>query len=146
MIRIMPRQWVLNPLFDYIYHVFRWLVIILGFQILTSGQILAEAFKVVNLVEHFRMHREEGEGMGLIRFIRMHYFDPTHESSDPVKHQQLPLHQTVVHVSLAVGVAPETVSLPDLARESEIGFHSRVASFHPQHEQVSVFQPPRSIG
>jgi hypothetical protein len=63
-----------------------------------------------------------------------------------VKHQQLHLHQTIVHVSLALGVAPETVSLPTMARESENGFHPRVASFHPQHEQVSVFQPPRSIG
>lgn len=124
----------------------RLLAYILAFQILTSGQVLAEALKVVNLVEHFQMHREEGEDMGLVRFIRMHYFDPTHESSDPVKHRQLPLHQTAVHVTVAMGTTPEPVHLPSPAREAEPGLHARVPSFHPQYDRVSVFQPPRING
>jgi len=126
--------------------VFRWLLIILGFQILTSGQILAETVKVVNLVEHFRMHREEGEDMGLLRFIRMHYFDPSHERSDPVKHQQLPLHQTVIHVTVALGNASDPHSIPSIDWEAEKGYRPLVSSFHTQFEQVSVFQPPRFIG
>jgi hypothetical protein len=118
----------------------------MAFQVLTSGQVLAEAVKVVNLIEHFQMHREEGEGMGLLRFIRMHYFDPSHERSDPVKHQQLPLHQTVIHFAMAAGIVSEPATLPPIAWELEKGFHSRVSSFIPQHERVSVFQPPRIPG
>lgn len=131
---------------DYIYPVTRLFAYVLAFQVLTSGQVLAEFVKVANLVEHFRMHRDIGDGLDLGTFIRMHYFDPAHEGSDPVEHRQLPLHQSGIHVVVASNPNVASIVLPSIPAESDPDFLSTVTQFRSRPDRGSVFQPPRIHG
>lgn len=131
---------------DYIYRVTRVFTYVLAIQVLTSGQVLAEFVKVANLVEHFRMHRDIGDGLDLAAFIRMHYFDPAHEGSDPVEHRQLPLHQSTIHVVVASNPNVAFVGLPLIPAESDPDFLSTAPQFHSRPDLGSVFQPPRILG
>ena len=121
----------------------RLLTIILAIQLSTSGLLFAEVVKVVNLIEHYRMHNRGPEGMALLSFIRLHYFDTRHEQSDPVKHSQLPLHQTnTVQYSVYLQTL-ETIRLPEPALGSAPEQHPRNSSHRSRSAEITIFQPPR---
>jgi hypothetical protein len=120
------------------------LFIILALQVLTSGQTLAELMKVVNLLDHFRMHVKSGEVKDLAEFIQLHYFDPVHEQSDPSHHKHLPLQQVTPHISSVFSYVMESVCipLPEFATFETPAVHT--SGFLPQTHPLSVFQPPRA--
>ncbi|MCE2834277.1 MAG: hypothetical protein LW694_07830 [Chitinophagaceae bacterium] len=122
----------------------KWLLTILAFQVLSSGQALGELMKVVNLLDHYRMHIRKGEVRDLSEFIRLHYFDPVHERSDPARHRHLPLQQATLHHVSVLAVSAESVSIPSI--EGHIQEAPKVSStgFHSQQVPMSVFQPPRA--
>jgi|GEM_PF-644123 hypothetical protein len=129
----------------YLHPVRRLLFLVLSVQLLSSGQFLGEAVKVLNLLDHYRMHRGRGEVSDLAGFIHMHYFDPEHRRSDPDRHERLPLQhpspnplpacQPVVAAPALGGPCP---SLPPSQVPQEQHRRAVSASF-------DIFQPPRTV-
>lgn len=119
-------------------------LIILAAQLLTSGQVLGELIKVVNLIDHYSMHIKSGEVNGLAEFIQLHYFNPEHEQSDPTRHRHLPLQQVTSHVVNVLAVSTDPVSLPPLESHLQNMPGARSCGFSPQQVPISIFQPPRA--
>ena len=123
----------------------RVLIFILSFQILTAGQLLGEILKTVNLVQHFRMHLESGEVGSLAEFLRLHYFDPNHQASDPQQHERLPLQQASPHAGFVFHLQTEVPLLSGISQSE----HRTGSSFHtvslPANNPSSIFQPPRLL-
>jgi hypothetical protein len=124
--------------------VIRLFTFILALQILTMGQALGELVKLANLYEHFQMHRSMGGGMDLSNFIRMHYFDPEHQQSDPDTHRQLPLQQAGCHVNFVFQYPDEPMSLPLIGSPEISAFHPCMTDMSPQYTHINIFQPPRT--
>ena len=123
----------------------RWIAFILSIQIMTSGQALGEVVKLANLADHYRMHILANQGMTLMDFIRLHYFDPSHEASDPSKHQHLPLHLGTSLVSIIGFIRTESITLPEPLAVVLSSFHSLQQDIAPQSTLIDIFQPPRSL-
>lgn len=118
--------------------------LLLALQVLSSGQFLGEGVKSLNLVEHYLMHRSRGEVSGLSEFIRMHYFDPGHRRSDPLRHDHLPLQQASANplpacqpVAPPPAIAGPGPSLPPSPVPQEQHRRAVCPSF-------DIFQPPRT--
>jgi hypothetical protein len=111
---------------------------------LSSGQALGELMKVVNLIDHYTMHIRSGEVSDLAEFIQLHYFDPEHEQSDPVRHRHLPLQQITPHIVIVLAVSSETVAIPSIENLLQESPKASSTAFLPQQHPMSVFQPPRA--
>jgi len=122
----------------------RWIAFILSIQIISSGQALGEVVKLANLADHYSMHTLANEGMTLTDFIRLHYFDPSHEASDPAKHQHLPLHLGTSLVSIIGCIRIESIDLPEPISTVLTSYHSLQHDIAPQGILIDIFQPPRS--
>lgn len=109
------------------------------------GQGLGEVVKMANLFDHFKMHRETGGGMGLTDFIRLHYFDPEHQNSDPDSHRQLPLQQMACHLNFVFQCPEEPISLSCVETSCVSAFHASMKDMSPQYEHINIFQPPRTV-
>jgi hypothetical protein len=118
-------------------------LLILAAQLLTSGQVLGELMKVINLIDHYSMHIKSGEVHGLAEFIQLHYFNPEHEQSDPARHRHLPLQQMTSHVVNVLAVSADPVSIPSLESHLQDTPVVRNSGFFPQQVPFSIFQPPR---
>jgi hypothetical protein len=129
---------------DYLTLVRKLVLIILASQLLTSGQVLGELMKVVNLIDHYTMHMKSGEVHGLSEFIQLHYFNPEHEQSDPVRHRHLPLQQLTAHAVVVLAVSADPVSIPSVESHLQDTPSVRSSDFFPQQVPLSVFQPPRA--
>lgn len=117
---------------------------ILAIQILSSGQALGEVMKVVNLLDHFRMHIRSGEVRDLAEFIQLHYFDPEHERSDPARHRHLPLQQVTSHMITVLAVSAESVNIPSVDLHLQKAPQASSMGCHSRQVPMSVFQPPRA--
>ncbi len=122
----------------------RWIAFILSIQIISSGQALGEVVKLANLADHYRMHTLANERMTLMDFIRLHYFDPSHEASDPAKHQHLPLHLGTNLVNIIGCIRIESIALPEPVSTVLSSYHSLQHDIAPQGILIDIFQPPRS--
>ncbi len=123
----------------------RWIAFILSLQIMSSGQALGEVVKLANLADHYSMHTLTNQGMTLMDFIRLHYFDPSHEASDPAKHQHLPLHLGTSFVSIIGCIRSESIALPEPIAVILSSYHSLQHDIAPQSTLIDIFQPPRSM-
>jgi hypothetical protein len=57
-----------------------------------KGGIFAELCLLPNMLEHYDEHYKEANGdLDVLEFIRLHYFNHDHPSSDPSHHTGLPL-------------------------------------------------------
>jgi len=118
------------------------LFVLFSLQIISAGYLPAELMKMGNLYQHFQMHRQQGSDMGLVTFIRLHYFDPAHESSDPQNHQSLPMQGG--HLVSVVFHQPASEIIIHPTIESGITIYSRMKDpGSSKGNPISVFQPPR---
>jgi hypothetical protein len=118
------------------------LLVLLCLQIISAGYLPAELMKMGNLYQHFKMHQEQGIEMGLVSFIRLHYFDPEHQSSDPQNHQSLPMQGG--HLISIVFHQPVSDIIIHPTSVSRITTYSRMEdSGYSKGNPISVFQPPK---
>lgn len=118
-------------------------IIILSLQILSSGQFLNELVKFKNLFEHYQEHQQNGSILDFAGFIRLHYFDPRHEGTDPKNHDSLPLHQTCVCMNFVFQTPVEvlTISYPEVIAGKT--YFTEYSDFLPLFNISAIFQPPR---
>jgi hypothetical protein len=118
-------------------------IIILSLQILSSGQFLNELLKFRNLIGHYQEHQQNGSIIDFAGFIRLHYFDPMHEGTDPKNHDSLPLHQSSVYMNFVFQSPVEvlTISYPEF--NSGISYFTEYSDFLPQYNCSAIFQPPK---
>ena len=69
----------------------RILVWILVLQFATGHNLLVELTRMPQLLEHYRIHRQETPDLTLGKFLWLHYCNSQHEQADG-RHSQLPLH------------------------------------------------------
>lgn len=118
------------------------LLVLLSLQIISAGYLPAELMKMGNLYQHFQMHRQQGNNMGLVTFIRLHYFDPAHQSSDPQNHERLPMQGG--HLASVVFQQPALEIIIHPTVESRITIYSRMEDpGYSKGNPISVFQPPK---
>lgn len=120
------------------------LVFLLALQVVSAGYLPAELIKVGNLYRHFMEHRETGGGIGLLQFVRLHYFDPKHQASDPLTHETLPLQQTTGHILTIIFQSPsEPIHIPGYGDVTAVHFVIPPSGALPDGTPGFVFQPPR---
>ena len=119
--------------------------IILSLQIITSGNFLGELVKFNSLIEHFVEHEKGSNPLTIMQFLKLHYFNPKHESSDPKRHASLPLHQSSISFSVVYNSPADPLQLGPFPEIFSIDFTPINKGLTPQYNQVSVFQPPRII-
>jgi hypothetical protein len=117
--------------------------IILAFQIISSGNFLNEIIKVNSLMEHFSEHAKGKNPLGLVQFIKLHYFDTKHQNSDPKRHASLPLYQPTAEFSIAFQSPIEIFQMNVFLENISADYNPTNKALLPQFNQVSVFQPPR---
>lgn len=120
----------------------RILVWILVLQFATGHNLLVELMRMPQLLEHYRIHRQETPGLSLGQFLWLHYCNSQHEQADG-RHTQLPLHS-------ASGIVAEiTVPHPPVFEEF-IGPAGRAKNtvtvadefLHLTAPDSGVFRPP----
>jgi hypothetical protein len=131
-----------NP---YIYAVRRLLLLVLSIQIVSSGQAIGELVKVFNLVDHYLMHRGRGEVSSLADFIRMHYLDPEHRRSDPVRHDRLPLQHPSSNPLPACHTGIPAIHIAGMAPSDAPAMTPRNQRHSPLLRCIDIFQPPRTV-
>jgi hypothetical protein len=119
--------------------------IILSLQIITSGNFLGELVKFNSLIEHFVEHEKGSNPLTMMQFLKLHYFNPQHESSDPKRHASLPLHQSNISFTVVYNSPADPIQLAPFSEIFSKDFTPINKGLTPQHKQVSVFQPPRVI-
>lgn len=117
----------------------------LSVQILSSGQVLGETVKVINLVDHYLMHRSRGEVSDLADFIRMHYLDPEHRRSDPVRHDHLPLQHPSTNPIPACHTGIPAIHISGIAPSDAPELTPRDQAHSPLIRCFDIFQPPRTV-
>jgi len=123
----------------------RIIFIILSIQIISSGNFLSELVKFNSLIEHFIEHEKGSNPLTMVEFLKLHYFNPNHESSDPKRHASLPLHQSNISFTVVYNSPADPLQLGPFPVTSSIKFTLISKGLTPQYKQVSVFQPPRII-
>jgi len=123
----------------------KFVFIILSLQIITSGNFLSELVKFNSLIEHFVEHEKGSNPLTMMQFLKLHYFNPKHESSDPKRHASLPLHQSNISFTVVYNSPADPILLASFPEIFSIDFTPINKRLTPQYKQVSVFQPPRVI-
>ncbi len=120
------------------------MVFLLALQVVSAGYLPAELIKVGNLYSHFMEHREAGMQMSLVQFVRLHYFDPKHQASDPQTHETLPLQQATGHLLTIVFQSPaEPIHISGYGDITAIHFTLPPSKALPDGTPGVIFQPPR---
>ena len=121
------------------------LLIVIAFQIVTAGNFLTEVVKINYLVHHYYDHERGGASLGIIGFLKLHYFDRIHEDSDPKNHESLPLHHTSLQSNLVYSAPAESISIDAFIEPVSIDFNPIEKAMFPQFSHLSIFQPPRFV-
>ena len=120
------------------------ILVILSIQILSSGMFLDEVFRVHKLVTHFLEHHEADHSIGLTQFIRLHYFDPRHDRTDPTNHASLPLHNHAdAPVSIVFKGQIEQIHVAFSVTAPLRKFRSASVDVSGHSPLGAIFQPPR---
>ncbi len=73
------------------------IVILLSIHLVSGNTFLSELTKFTDLIEHFQEHQQKDASINWLTFLKMHYFDAQHQSSDQ-HHQHLPFqHHSSFH-------------------------------------------------
>lgn len=120
-------------------------LIIIAIQVISSGSFLTESMKIHSLIQHFFDHENGGSPIGIIGFLRLHYFDSKHENADPKKHQSLPLHHTTLQNNLVYSTPSESMSIDSLIELVSIDLNPIEKAMFSQFNHFSIFQPPRLV-
>ncbi len=123
----------------------RIIFIILSIQIISSGNFLTELVKFNSLIEHFIEHEKGSNPLTMVQFLKLHYFNSKHESSDPKRHASLPLHQSNISFTVVYNSPADPIQLAPFPEIFSKDFTPINKGLTPQYKQVSVFQPPRVI-
>lgn len=121
----------------------RFLILILAVQVVSAGYLPAELIKMGNLYRHFMEHRSNGGGITLADFIQLHYFDESHEGSDPKNHASLPLHQTGHLLTIVSQQNEESIQVGISHVAVRVKFALPMQSSLPTGNPAAIFQPPR---
>ena len=122
----------------------RVLVFLLALQVVSAGYLPAELIKVGNLYRHFMEHREAGSEISLLQFVKLHYFDPKHQASDPLTHETLPLQQATGHLLTIVFQSPtEPIHIICYGDMAATQFALQPGKALPDGTTGFIFQPPR---
>ena len=125
----------------------RLFIILIALQVLSGNHFLPELLKLPQLVQHFNEHRMENNGISLLDFLTLHYFNAEHQEKDKTRHKSLPLksdncaHHDMMKMRF---LAPPSVSEP-----VEVIFSTKTKPaiienpFFDSKIRFSVFQPPR---
>jgi hypothetical protein len=119
------------------------LFILIALQIISAGNFLNEVVKINSLVHHYYDHEKEGFPLGMIGFLKLHYFDSQHEDSDPKNHESLPLHHTSLQNIIVYSAPAESISIDAFLDLPSFDLNPIEKVFYPQFNQFSIFQPPR---
>jgi hypothetical protein len=120
------------------------LLFLLALQVVSAGYLPAELIKVGNLYRHFMEHRESGGNIGLLQFVRLHYFDAKHQASDPLTHETLPLQQSAGHLLTIVFQSPsEPIHITGYSDLAAVHMSLPPAMALPDGPPGLIFQPPR---
>ena len=121
------------------------LFIVLALQIVSAGNFLNEVVKINSLVHHYYDHEKEGFPLGMIGFLKLHYFDSQHEDSDPKNHESLPLHHTSLQNNIVYSAPTESISIDAFLELASFDLNPIEKAFYSQYSQISIFQPPRIV-
>lgn len=136
----MRRQAVFNPLKNY-------LGILLLLVYVGSTTEFYQLFKTPLLVVHYWEHSVQGERMGLLDFMTMHYFNGDLRDEDYERDMQLPfktfLSQPDIGVSLPVPPITLMLKLPCMASQTAPVFGYLSPALKPH--TASIWQPPRQV-
>jgi hypothetical protein len=106
---------------------------------------LDEVFRLHKLVSHFMEHQEADHSIGLVQFLRLHYFDPGHDRTDPTHHASLPLHNHADTPSTLVFKGHvEQIGITLLVPAPVQEFGNALVDFHESVPFAAIFQPPRA--
>ncbi len=119
--------------------------IVIALQIISAGNFLNEVIKINSLVHHYYEHEKEGFSLGMIGFLKLHYFDSQHEDSDPKNHESLPLHHTTLQNSIVYSAPAESISIDAFLELASFDLNPVEKAFYSQFSQFSIFQPPRIV-
>jgi hypothetical protein len=120
------------------------LIFLLALQVVSAGYLPAELIKVGNLYRHFMEHRDAGSDMGLLQFIRLHYFDTKHQASDPLTHETLPLQNAAGHLLTIIFQSPaEPLHITGYHDANAVSFTLPPTMALPDGLTGFIFQPPR---
>jgi hypothetical protein len=97
------------------------------------------------LVHHYYEHEKEGHPLGMIGFLKLHYFDRQHEDSDPQNHKSLPLHHTTLQNIIVYSAPAESISIDAFSELASFELNPIEKVFYPQFSHFSIFQPPRIV-
>ena len=120
-------------------------LIIIAIQVISSGSFLTESMKIHSLIQHYIDHENGDSPIGIIGFLRLHYFDSNHESADPKKHQSLPFHHTTLQNNIVYSAPLESMSLDTFIELISIDLNPIEKVMSSQFNQFSIFQPPRLV-
>lgn len=112
---------------------------------LVSQTPLQQMLKLPVLIEHFREHQKESQGISFTSFIQLHYFSGNPKDNDYDRDQQLPFR------SDAMIVFDGSVEIPDQyckvdplpVYKEKIYLFLDVATL-PSRHGFDIWQPPRS--
>ena len=129
----------------YIRPVKKLVLIIIAFQVISSGSFLTESMKIHSLIKHYFDHESGDSPIGIIGFLRLHYFDRNHENADPKNHQSLPLHHTTLQNNIVYNAPSESISIDAFIELASIDLNPNEKTMSSQFNQFSIFQPPRLV-
>jgi hypothetical protein len=105
---------------------------------------LHELVLIPVLMEHFREHRSENDGMSFVEFLAYHYFS-SHGSEDTSSHEKLPFnHAHAKIMNLALSVTPPVVDSEKEPYADQV--HSSYNDpFTSDFAQNNIWQPPKQV-
>jgi hypothetical protein len=121
----------------------RRLIAILFLLLFTSTTEAGEIYKLPVLVNHWRLHQEEGRSTRFYQFFKEHYLIDHHDK-DKQQDDQLPFKgMHVDHFSLLYTSEP-LPPLKDLLLHSAAPDSSYIPPYTPYTHLLGIFHPPRS--